>query len=295
MMKKNEVTLSNNETYAYVERGTGDRDLILIHGNFSSSVWFKPLFEALGDDYHMIAMDLRGYGDSTYKERITSLKDLADDVALFMDELDLDHADVIGWSLGGGVAMELAAHHPEKTDKLVLINSTSHKGYPVFKKDENNQILVGEIYDSPEAMAKDPLQVAPLLNALTSKNFDFVKQIFDMTIYTVNKPSDDDYRLYIEDAMKQRNLPDADYALASLNMSHEKSLYSEGSGAIDDIEAKTLHIWGENDATVPEQMVKDNVDAIDDSTYIKYDACGHAPLVDKPETLAGDLRSFLEK
>lgn len=294
-MEKKQVTLSNNETYAYLEKGKGKKDLILIHGNFSSSVWFKPLFDELGDDYHMIAMDLRGYGDSTYKERITSLKDFADDVALFMDELNIEHADVAGWSLGGGVAMQFAATYPEKTDKLVLISSASHKGYPVFKKDENNQILVGEVYDSPEEMAKDPLQVAPLLQALQANNFDFVKQILDMTIYTVTKPSEEEYDLYIGDSLKQRNLPDADFALASFNMSHEKSLYSEGSGDIDKIDAECLHIWGENDATVPEHMVKDNVRAIEDSTYIKYENCGHAPLVDKPKRLADDVRSFLEK
>jgi pimeloyl-ACP methyl ester carboxylesterase len=292
-MEKKYVQLNNGETYAYIEQGKGNKYLLLVHGNVSSSIYFKPLLERLPEDIHVFAMDLRGFGDSSYEQPIDTLKDLADDIYLFMAKLDIPKADLLGWSLGGGVVMEFAVKYKEKLNKLILLNSASHKGYPVFKKDENNQMKIGEIYESKEAMAKDPVQVLPLLMAYQQENRDLLKTIYNMTIYTVNKPNDEDYDLYIEDTLKQRNLVDVDYALANLNMSNQSNLYSQGDNTIKDIEAQTLIIWGTHDLTVPEQMVKDNVDAIENNILVKFDQCGHSPLVDKPDELTKTILDFI--
>ena len=53
-----------------------------------------------------------------------------------------------------------------------------------LKKDEKGQMLVGQVYNSPEEMAEDPIQVKPLLEAQRDKNFEIVSYIFDLTIYT---------------------------------------------------------------------------------------------------------------
>ena len=82
------------------------KTLLLIHGNFSSSLFFTPMFDRLPKDIKVIAPDLRGFGDSTYYRRISSLNDLAEDLYLFMQAKDIKKVDVIGWSLGGGVALE---------------------------------------------------------------------------------------------------------------------------------------------------------------------------------------------
>lgn len=293
-MEKQFVTLNNGETYAYIEQGKGNKYLLLVHGNVSSSVYYKPLLERLPDDIHVFAMDLRGFGDSSYERPIESLKDFADDLYLFMEKLDIPKADVLGWSLGGGVVMEFAVKYKDKLDKLILLNSASHKGYPVFKKDENNQMLIGQIYESKEAMAKDPVQVLPLLMAYQTKNIDLLKTIYNMTIYNINKPNDEDFNLYIEETLKQRNLVDVDYALANLNMSNQSNLYADGDNTIKDLQAPTLIIWGTHDLTVPEMMVKDNVDAIPNNTLVKFDQCGHSPLVDKPDKLTETILNFIK-
>jgi pimeloyl-ACP methyl ester carboxylesterase len=292
-MEKKYVVLNNGEKYAYFEQGKGNKYLLLVHGNVSSSIYFKPLLERLPEDIHVFAMDLRGFGDSSYEQPIDTLKDLADDIYLFMAKLDIPKADILGWSLGGGVVMEFAVKYKEKINKMILLNSASHKGYPVFKKDENNQMKIGEIYESKEAMAKDPVQVLPLLMAYQQENRDLLKTIYNMTIYTVNKPNEEDYDLYIEDTLKQRNLVDVDYALANLNMSNQSNLYSKGDNTVKDIDAETLIIWGTHDLTVPEQMVKDNVDAIPNNTLVKFDQCGHSPLVDKPDELTKTIIDFI--
>ncbi len=293
-MEKKYVTLANHEKIAYLEKGIGNKYLVLIHGNFSSSVYFDPLIGRLPEDYHTFALDLRGYGDSSYLHRILSLKDFAKDVKLFMDALNINEAFIVGWSLGGGVALELSAHYPEKVKKLVLLNSSTHKGYPVFKKDNEGKPLVGVPYSSADEMANDPIQVKPLLTALEGKNFAFVKYIFDVTIYTVNKPTEEQTVILINESLKQRNLADADFALASQNMSDTPNAYKDGERTISKIKVPVLHIWGDKDITVPEYMIHENINAIkDNSIYIKYENCGHSPLIDKPDDLTADILSFL--
>jgi len=294
MVEKKFIDLGNGETYAYIEKGQGDKHLILVHGNVSSSLYFRPLIERLPNDVHVYAVDLRGFGDSTYVEPVLSLKDLADDIYLWMNAKGIEKASMLGWSLGGGVVLEFAAKYQHMLEKLILLNSASHKGYPIYKKDENQQMLIGEVYSSREELATDPVQVVPLLMALKTKNKSFLKQIFNMTIYTVNQPDDVSYDIYLEESLKQRNLVDVDFALASLNMGCQSNGYALGDCTIGSLEIETLHLWGTHDITVPEYMVKDNVDAMKHSTYVKFDQCGHSILVDKPNELTKVIEDFIK-
>lgn len=293
-MDKRQVVLKNGEVIHYLEQGQGEKTLLLIHGNFSSSQHYTPLFERLPKDIRVIAPDLRGYGDSSYYRRISSMQDFAEDMALFMDAKEIKAAYVIGWSLGGGVALELAANHPKKVLKLILINSTTHKGYPVFKKDEKGQMLLGQVYQSPEEMGTDPIQVIPLLDAQKNKNFAVMSFVFDKTIYTVNKPSAEDNQLWISESLKQRNLVDADWALANLNMSDQHNFYNAGNSNISKIKIPVFHTWGNKDIVVPEYMVLENVKALEKYSTLKvYENCGHSPLVDAPDELTKDILDFI--
>lgn len=293
-MEKKYLELKNGETLAYLEKGSGDNVLVLIHGNLSSSVYYLPLIKLLPDTIRTIAIDLRGFGDSSYQNKVSSLKELAEDVVLFLQELRIKNATICGWSLGGGVAMELAAHHQRLVQKLILINSTTHKGYPIFKKDATFKPIFGEIYQSPEEMANDPLQVKPVIDAIKANNTGFMSYIYDLTIYTVNKPTVEENALYIKETMKQRNLADVDYALATLNMSTTFNFYRNGDNTISNIKCPVLHFWGDHDKTVPEYMVLDNIEALKlNSKYIKFENCGHSPLVDKVHELSIEILKFM--
>lgn len=294
MFEKRQIVLKNGEVIHYLEQGAGEKTLVLIHGNFSSSVHWTPLLERLPKTIKVIAPDLRGYGDSTYYRRITSLKDFADDIYLFLQAKKVLKADFVGWSLGGGVALEFAAAYHQMIHKMVLINSTTHRGYPVFKKGENNQMLLGQVYSSPEEMGKDPVQVIPLLEAQKNKNFAVMSWVFNATIYTVNKPSVEDHQLWINESLKQRNLIDADWALANLNMSSQHNFYNAGTNNIQNVKCPILHTWGKKDIVVPEYMVLENFKALEkQSKLVVYDECGHSPLVDVPDQLTKDILEFI--
>jgi pimeloyl-ACP methyl ester carboxylesterase len=192
--------------------------------------------------------------------------------------------------------MELAALLGERVRTLTLLSSTTHKGYPIFQKDETKKPIYGKIYASKEAMAEDPLQVKPVLDALAAKNAALMSWIYDVTIYTGKKPEPDDNFRWIAETLKMRCLLDADWALANLNMSDEPNYYGPGTSRIHNIRAKVLHLWGFLDKTVPEYMLLDNATALKgQSSVVRWDQCGHSPLVDRIEDLTETMLDFIKK
>ena len=293
-MEKRQLVLSNGEVISYLEQGQGEKTLVLIHGNTSSSVHYSPLIDRLPKDIKVLAPDLRGFGDSSYYQPIDSLLDLAEDIHLFLKEKKIEKAVIMGWSLGGGVAMEFAAQYPETVEKLILMESTTHRGYPIFQKDEAGKPILGQIYASKEEMAKDKVQVVPLREAQKNKNFGFMSYIYDLTIYTANKPQSEDNIVWVNESLKQRNLVDVDWALANLNMGDKHNLYQEGNKRIQKITCPVMHTWGKKDIIVPEAMVMDNVKALEKQSVLNvYEDCGHSPVVDVPDQLTKDILEFI--
>ncbi|NBG88441.1 intracellular short-chain-length polyhydroxyalkanoate depolymerase [Isachenkonia alkalipeptolytica] len=289
------VDLSNGESIFYREVGGGEKTLLLIHGNMSSSKHWEPVYEKMKEKYKIFAVDLRGMGESSYHSRFDSLKELADDLAEFCEILKLRDLGVAGWSTGGGIAMELAADYPDLVDKLILVESVSPKGYPLFKKNDKGEPIPGEFYETKEAMAKDPVQVLPAVLAIENQDFNTMKQIWDAAIYVVNKPEENKYREYLEETLKQRNLVDIDWALATFNISEEHNGMVEGNGKINNIKQPTLILGAELDYVVPLSMVEETSKAFGEygELYIFKDS-GHSPITDVTEELIEKIEGFIE-
>jgi pimeloyl-ACP methyl ester carboxylesterase len=102
----------------YETHGSG-RPLVLLHGGLGSGEMFGPVLPALADHHQVIAVDLQGHGRTADIERPIHIDTMADDVAALIDHLGLDKPDVVGYSLGGGVALMTAVKYPEKVGRLV--------------------------------------------------------------------------------------------------------------------------------------------------------------------------------
>jgi pimeloyl-ACP methyl ester carboxylesterase len=109
--------------------------VLLVHGNCSSAAFWLPLLRHLPDSLRVVAPDLRGYGatDVVPVDATRGLRDFADDVAALLDAPQLWPAGarpvVVGHSIGGGVAMQLAIDHQDRVAALVLEAPVSPYGY----------------------------------------------------------------------------------------------------------------------------------------------------------------------
>ena len=286
----------NQETFAYCEWHEQAKEVVLlIHGNMSSSLHYLPIAPMIAENYRVLAPDLRGFGDSTYHQPIEHLDDFADDLKTFMDALNVDQAHLVGWSTGGGIALSLAARHPERVISVTLIESASVKGYPIFKKDAAFQPILTELYQSKEAMALDPVQVLPAQQAMEKGDVDFMRQVWQAAIYNVKLPEEEALALNLSETLKQRNLIDVDWALMTFNMSHESNGVVEGSGLIDELIAPILNIWSRQDYVIPEVMFKENEALLPKAEHLIYDDGSHSPITDFPERLAQDILTFIKK
>ena len=288
-MEKKYISIGH-ETFAYLDEGQGPV-VVMVHGNMSSSVHYEPLISRIKDSYRCLAVDLRGFGDSTYNNRFDTLEELADDVNAFTEALGIDSYYLVGWSNGGGVSLKICAKYPEKVKKFFDIEGAGLKGYPLYKK-ENYQ-STGEPYANKEEMATDPMQVAPVLSIFEKGDSAMMTAIWDATIYTVNKPTREQSEVWMAETMKQRNLVDLDWALATLNMSDEYTPYGPGDGTIKNIKCPVALTMAEKDIVVPDYMVLDNYNALGElATLLPYESCGHSPMVDCPDRVAKDIKEF---
>jgi len=112
----------------YEVHGSGE-PVVLLHGAFMTipNNWTGWIGE-LSKTRKVIAVEMQGHGRTADIERDFSSENLADDVAALLDYLKIPSADIIGYSMGGGVAMQCAIRHPEKVRKVVSISA-------VFRQD----------------------------------------------------------------------------------------------------------------------------------------------------------------
>lgn len=114
---------SVNGIHLYYEiLGTG-KPLIMLHGGFGTFDMFTALAPALAQNHQVIGVDLYGHGHTALTDRPIRFKQMADDIAGLIAHLGLEKADLLGYSLGGAVALQTAIRHPEHVNKLVVIST----------------------------------------------------------------------------------------------------------------------------------------------------------------------------
>src|SRR5690348_4468658 len=107
-----------NGVNLYVEtHGTG-RPLVLLHGGLGSGEMFGPILPVLAEHHQVVVVDLQGHGRTADIDRPIDIRLMADDIAALIDHLGLDKPDLVGYSLGGGVALLTAVKYPAKARKL---------------------------------------------------------------------------------------------------------------------------------------------------------------------------------
>jgi pimeloyl-ACP methyl ester carboxylesterase len=167
----------------YEIRGTGE-PLILLHGGVVGITMFGPNLAALAEKRRVIAVELQGHGHTADIDRPMGYEAMADDIAALIKHLKIERTDVMGYSLGGGVALQTAIRHPELVRKLVVVSAPFRRDgfYP--------EVLAAMAQMGPaagEGMKQSPLaQLYPNVNwarlftklgDLLRKDYDWAKEV----------------------------------------------------------------------------------------------------------------------
>jgi pimeloyl-ACP methyl ester carboxylesterase len=294
-IKLKKINLPNGETLGYRERPGGDKTLVLIHGNMTSSKHWDLFLENFNSEYTLIAPDMRGFGISTYNNTVDSIDDFAEDLNLFIKKLELMEFFLMGWSTGGCTAMKYTSNHQNRVKKLLLLESISSRGNPLFQLDEDGNIIPDKRIETKEEVANDEHNIKPTKQAIENENKAFMKSVWNTLIYNNNKPDPDRYDEYVEDMFTQRNLVEVYHALNHFNISNQHNGLEEGTGEAAQINVPTLVFYGENDNIIPRKMADEIVEDIGDNAQLEIlKDCGHSPLVDDLDQLMDKVDNFLK-
>jgi 2-hydroxy-6-oxonona-2,4-dienedioate hydrolase len=287
-------TCANGETIAYRTAGVKGPVVVLVHGNMSSSVHWQTTMEHLENDFQLIVPDMRGFGDSSYNSELNSLLDFGSDLLDLLTALKVESCSLVGWSTGGGVVLEMAAELKEKVKKVILLDSVGLTGYPMFKKDASYQPILTELLTTKEEIAKDPVQVLPIVAAYANRDKNMLKAIWNAVIYNMNQPNEEDYDLYLEAMLKQRNIVDVDYGLVVFNMTHDHNGVVAGSGRMDLITADIVILHGEKDMVVPVMYAHDMKKRFGDKAeLVLFENAGHSVITDDLNLFVSTLKEKL--
>jgi pimeloyl-ACP methyl ester carboxylesterase len=137
----------------YEVHGAGE-PLILLHGGLGAIQMFGEVLASLAQNRQVIAVDLQAHGRTADIDRELRFELMADDIAALIKHLGLEEAGVMGYSLGGGVALRTAIQHPEVVRKLVLVSTP-------FKRDGwYREILAG--MGQMSAQIAEPMKQTPM-------------------------------------------------------------------------------------------------------------------------------------
>lgn len=119
-----------NGLQMYYEIHGSGRPLLMLHGAFMTIEAYGPLLPLLAHDRQVIAVEMQGHGRTADIDRPLSIEQMADDSAALLRHLNLVPVDVFGYSLGSGVALQLAISHPDTVRKLILASGVYQRaGY----------------------------------------------------------------------------------------------------------------------------------------------------------------------
>ncbi|MNF59952.1 Tropinesterase [compost metagenome] len=261
--KKVTIALSNGIKMGYVEFGnpTGE-PIILIHGYTDNARAWSLVIPYLDQSKRIIAIDLRGHGITSAPECCYGFSDLAYDVKLFMDALQISKATVAGHSLGSIVTQSLAERYPERIKKAILVASGENAAH--MKAGGELAVLISDLKEKP----------AP--------DSEFLKGWYSTVL-----PVDPEFIKY--EKMESSRVP--------LHVWKEilfECQMTEFGRQLWRIKAPTLLVYGAHDSAFSKESQNYLRSNISNIKYIEYSEAGHNVPWELPKELALNIDDFMK-
>jgi pimeloyl-ACP methyl ester carboxylesterase len=277
-MEHEEITLHGHRVN-YRRAGWGPV-IVLIHGITGSSLtWGDEVIEPLSERYTVVAPDLLGHGDSAKPRGDYSLGAYASGIRDLLGALGHDRATVVGHSLGGGVAMQMAYQYPERVERLVLVDSGGLGRDVHF-------LLRASVLPGSELVL--PLLAAPGL----VRRLDAVGGFLGRLGMKAGADLEEMWRGF-------SSLSDSEARTAFIHTL--RTIIDPGGqrvSAKDRLylaqELPSLIIWGERDPIIPLRHGLRASEEMPGSRFVTFPGAGHFPYRDDPRRFVKELTDFME-
>ena len=257
-----------------LESGAGP-PLLLIHGLFDLLETWERLIPLLSDRFKVYAIDLPGFGKSPLpKAWEESLSGMVEAVVSFLDWKRIEKISIVGNSMGAGVALGVAGRHPERVERVVLVNPYGFPSPPLAVEVARSRIL-GKLL--PYLLSEPALKRCA--RTIFSRSLHDARLITDALVERVIAP--------FATLRRRRELFRFLRAISTEEMREIDALLPQ-------IRQPVLILWGEDDRWLPIDHANRLHRQLPDSRLITIPDCGHLPQIDKPEETGKAIISFLE-
>jgi proline-specific peptidase len=263
----------------YESYGKG-RPLVLIHSAWASHEWWQWQVPDLSRGYQVFLYDVRGHGQSTPLRDFFSVEGFTKDLEIFLQRLQIDETVLIGWSMGGIIAMQHCLDHPTKVKALILIATSGHRipGLKLRIYSHYLQALLSLLMDFAQPRKYDRSaqqfpqqnlwlehQVRNMLSPLASK------EVFDWVLTDVRDNPRENFFTVI------------------------KSLWNwEAGNKLRQIKVPTLIMAGQDDTLAPPRFSQMLHDTIPNSTLRIIENTSHYLVLERPDVVNAEILKFLK-
>ncbi|TWT47005.1 3-oxoadipate enol-lactonase 2 [Thalassoglobus neptunius] len=250
-----------------VDQGTGPA-ILFVHGfPLDHSMW-KHQIDSLSDQFRVIAPDLRGFGTTESDDKLTTMRQFADDLAAIIEATDgISKVTLCGLSMGGYIAWEFLQNHSGLVERLILCDTKASA-------------------DSPEARQTRLDNAARVLQ----EGHAFIAEGMMEKLFSRKTLSDN---TEIVEETKQVILNSSPTAIAAAL--HGMAQRSDMTSILSGIEIPTLVIVGEEDGITTREEMEQMARSIPSATFCPIPDAGHMAPLEQPELVTNAIREFLTK
>jgi len=292
--------LPNKEIVAYRKliNPSSKHTIIFLHGQATSSNIFEETFIFLKNqaDFSLYAVDMRGFGESSLLTPLSSLKDLAEDVHLFIEALDLKNVSIAGVSTGGAVGLTFASMYPGLLKALILLGAVGARGLMYCNEEvDSSNIKTQKLITSYEELTKG--QWAMFGDAFQKKDATICGDFLQKVCFNVGRPCPPEKMAkFLKGSFQQRaTFFQITWFLQAFNISNEDNGVTKGTGEFSKITTPTLIIHGESDISVPLKEAQFTFQVLGEkiARMEMLPNCGHVPGYTEYEKTADLMVKFI--
>ena len=272
-------TALNDPKISYIDQGSGDKTIILVHGLASNAGFWRYNIPELAKHFRVIAVDLPGYGKSEKGDYSYTMSFYADQIKKLIDELQLKNVVYVGHSMGGQIGIKLAIKYPTLLNKLIL---ASPAGFEEFQRGEG-----------------DWLRSVMTMKGVKSTTEEGIRRNLAMNFYNWN----DKWEWMVEERVRMRKAADFDEFAYTVVRCVNGMLDEPTFNKLNLIKTPTLVVYGKYDGLIPNPYLNPGHTAevfingakdIGNVQLVELEDAGHMIQIEKSDKFNQAVLNFLK-